>query len=478
MMNTIKKYKYEILAVLIALATLIHRMFYISLNKGLWWDSASFLVLTQDILGKTSCAWEPHRLPGFSLLMAPFYQIFGLNISVFVIVGILFAVLSVIGIYFLASKMFNNKNIGIIAALFISLSWLNFFYSLRVLSRIPASVFLIAGLYLFWVGYENKNWKKMLCSGLLFGFYYVIRFDASYVLIAMGIFVIIDFIRSKEKFVFIKRKELWLFAAGVLVVIIPYMIWQMAAFGSPIYQFQLNYELAKGAGQSFVEQFNLMPHILTTGWLIFFVIGAIYSLTQIKRREYLLIILISAIFFIFMAAAPYHEDRYILPILPVYGIIAAIGVMTAVNTIIRKDLFRLSRENTRLIICIIIALILGLLALNYGLPMINSKGPSYGSVQDIGIELSSMPNSVVYTPFSVGAPMPQLCLWAADKEYKPYPNTSEEFFANFKEGELAYCSIGYDTCPQYLLPKLSSQQEADTAGMCRILSNNMQVLLL
>lgn len=40
-----------------------------------------------------------------------------------------------------------------------------------------------------------------------------------------------------------------------------------------------------------------------------------------------------------------------------------------------------------------------------------------------------------------------------------YPATAEEFYENFKEAELAYCSLGYDSCLSYLLPTVSSNEE-------------------
>ena len=112
-------------------------------------------------------------------------------------------------------------------------------------------------------------------------------------------------------------------------------------------------------------------------------------------------------------------------------------------------------------VCIGIALILGILCMNYGWGIIQSKGPSYGSVQESGIALNYFPQDIIYAPSSIGAPIPQLCVWA-DKEYKLYPDTMETFLSEFREGELAYCSIGYDNCPSYLLPRVSNNEELQT----------------
>lgn len=466
--------KYDILALFIALIALVIRFWNLKLNKALWWDEASFLVIAQRIATGTSCLWEPHRLPGLSVLLSPFYAIFGLNIDIFKVVVILFSGLSVLSIYFLGKKMFNSR-IGLVASILLALSWLNYFYSLRILSRVPAAFFLIVCVYLFWEGWNKKSWKLLSLAGIVWGFYYTIRFDAVFVLAAFALFILFELLKSEKKVEFLKRKEIWIFLLACLIAITPYLIWQTVVYGSPIYQIQLNYELTRTLGQGPLTQFNLMQHSLSSGVLILFGIGLIFSALKLKDSKYRLLLLIFTVFFVGLAISPYHEDRYLLPLLPIILLISAIGLEVIVSLIIKN-------KSWKTIAILIVAILLGVLCMSYGWGIIESKGGSYESVQNVGMALSDLPNDLIYVPFAGNSPMPQLCLWDKDKTYKDYPEDAEEFYSNFKTGELAYCSVGYDTCPSYLLERPTSNDglqnsiaELESQGITIVLANQDEV---
>ena len=97
--------------------------------------------------------------------MVPLMGIFDLNIFSTRLLSAIIGSLTVLSVYLLAQKMFN-KNIALIAAIFVSFSPWGFHFSRVAYRGILVPLFVTLGLYFFYKAFEYK--KYLIISSLLF----------------------------------------------------------------------------------------------------------------------------------------------------------------------------------------------------------------------------------------------------------------------------------------------------------------------
>lgn len=475
MMFKIEKFTiFEWILLAVISLVFIFGLIFRNLNTGLWWDEASFLVQAKDLSGENICisetnsSWEAHRLPGFSLILIPFIKIFDLNLSLLRFLQTIFVVITIIFLYLFACEMYGKKT-AIISVILLSSSWLVLFYSLRILAHIPAMAIAVCALYLFYVGWEKGKSKSIILSGFLFGFYYLIRIESIYFILALVFYLFL-----KEKFSLIKNKKFYLLLIPFLIPFLIYQLWEFSNFGAFLYQEKLNYELVKHYGESYLAFFPMLPHIIAGSLLgipislIFFIIGLAYTIINYKKKTNLLLSIFFIIFFISASISPHHEDRYFIPVLPVIFIITSIAIILTINTITKNDSYRMT-------LYVITALFLSYLSITYGWQIIMVKAPTYSVVIEAGKQISYLTNKYVFVPFSVNAPHPQVCLFAKDKIFLSVPvsnqSTSQENLNKLigearEKDALIYYAFPYDGDIDYLTIRrfLTSEGMLDNAS--------------
>ena len=425
--------------IILVLVTLLSRLILIDLNKGLWWDEASFLVEAKDFLGEKLCDWEPHRMPGLPLLLLPFVSLFDLNLVALRLWQTFFMIIAVVFTYLLGKELYNKK-VGFISALLLSLAWLPLFYSLRILAHVPAMAIIVMALYLFVKGSKSGDKSKMFFSGLSLGLCYSVRIESIPIFLSLLLFI-----AYREKLKVIKKRELYFFLLGFAIPFFSYQIWQLVKFGSFFHQEILNYELTRKMREPFFGYFQMFPHVFTIPTLIFLLIGAAYSFIKIRERENFLLLIIFLVFLVLSSFSPHKEDRYLIPILPISFILTSIGINLVASIIRTSEIVRIS-------VSFLIALLLSYFSLKYGFPILLAKAPTYSVVRDAAVYLSSYPsNQTIFVPFSVGAPSPQICLFAGPKEYLPYPKNLTILLNETREKRaIIYYAFPYDGDVDYI----------------------------
>jgi 4-amino-4-deoxy-L-arabinose transferase-like glycosyltransferase len=104
--------------------------------------------------------------PFFELILAPILILSGESeLAVHIFMAFLGAI-NVILLY-LVGKEFFNKWVGLIAALLLCFNTTHWFFSDFGMLDVPNTLFVLAGLYFYWLGYKKKSDKHLLL-GMLF----------------------------------------------------------------------------------------------------------------------------------------------------------------------------------------------------------------------------------------------------------------------------------------------------------------------
>lgn len=173
--------KYVILLCVIILIGLILRTYAISrIPTGIDWDEASYgynaysIVKTgADEWGKklplTFQAFGDSKQPLYVYLTAPFIALLGLTAVSIKIVPILAGTLSILFIYLIAYKVYSNRLLAFLSALFLAFSPFGIFYSRLALEISLFSALTLAGIYFELLYLENKKGVYWLFSTVFLG---------------------------------------------------------------------------------------------------------------------------------------------------------------------------------------------------------------------------------------------------------------------------------------------------------------------
>ena len=151
----------------IILAAIIIRLYYFFLTKNqpLWWDEAEYMLKAKSIaLGTPDTGWWYGRPILFPLISSIFFKL-GLGEIGIRFIWLIMSVFNVCLIYFLGRELFN-KRVGLIASALMSVSYIELFYSNRMLVNLPEVFFTLVAFILF-VKVEFSNQNKKLIRWIL-----------------------------------------------------------------------------------------------------------------------------------------------------------------------------------------------------------------------------------------------------------------------------------------------------------------------
>jgi len=396
----------------ILIVSLILRIYYffLTLNQPLWWDEAEYMSMAKAwAFDNFEYGFLAVRPILFSLIATIFLKITStigaaelfLRLFMFVL-----SFLSVVGTYYLGKEICNKK-VGLISSLFMSVFYLNLFFSYRLLVDLPSLTFFIFTA-LFFYKYLNTNSPKMLYLGSV-----IIAIGTLFKLsTASFLFAFLIFLLFTQKLSFLKKKEIWIAGAIFFLILAPYIIWgyfqfhgfviiQAGAFNAPESSYLSN-------GFTNVKSYlSSFPTYLSWPLLIFFLFGILALLFKLligfdflvknkspdtKKNFYLILIFLVPLITISLSLG-YIEDRYLLPSFPAIFIIASIFIMKTYDWV---------KKNNKTIAILLLILLLGYVAyfqLNANDLLMKSKINSYGDIKSAGlwIEENLDENSVVFT---------------------------------------------------------------------------------
>tara|TARA_Y100000310_G_scaffold339655_1_gene432977 strand:+ start:4666 stop:6105 length:1440 start_codon:yes stop_codon:yes gene_type:complete len=258
------------------------------------------------------------RAPLLPYLLSPFY-LFNLDFLVnFFIVFI--GSLSICLVYLLGEKMFNKK-VAIYSAILFLLIPLHVTYSAKILTGVLFTFFVLLTFLSFWKGYEEGEKKYKVLFGVFLALTLLSRYTTLWL---MPVFLLYFLVKDKS-LRFLKDRYLWYSILAFFLTLIPWFIYGMFEYGTPIGAFIHGAKASAywGGLQSWHFFFDYW-------WQMFSIIGIVfifallyllYKKDFLKKEIYLLLIWFT--FFLGMAIyMPHKESRFVLAIVPTIALIS------------------------------------------------------------------------------------------------------------------------------------------------------------
>lgn len=330
------------LLVLLAILLFSGVLSFLSLQEGHNWGDDFALYINQAkalVEGSVNRCYEenifamnnssypigPHVYPwGFPLLLAPFYAIFGLNLTAFKIAGIIFFLLSLVLIFFLFKNR-SSSNAIIIAGIMGFNPYLLSFHD-NILSDIPFLFFTLLSLFLIFKvviaskrEYQHYFW--FILTGLIIFFSFYIRSNGIALIFVLVISQIIEGLKNENGSIklFILKLTIpcitFIAMYAIFSALLPSGDTSHLSFlqkiNSDLIRFNIEYYF-KELPKDFFGHFRTLNLYKVT--IPFALLGAGLTLT----KDYFLHLFFTIILSIYIIWPETQGLRFIFPIIPVY----------------------------------------------------------------------------------------------------------------------------------------------------------------
>ncbi len=191
-----------VLALLVLLNILIW-IYFLGIDKRMWWDEAVYLSLGKGIL-KGNYGIPPNR-DVFRPIIFPILMVLGFLLDGEILIRLIvevFSILSILGAYYLGKKLYDEK-VGLLSAFLLCSSPLYIFFSQKILTETVFITFSSLALATFYIGIE-KDRKFIYISAFLTGISILTKYFGSFLLIFYLIYILL-----RKKMSLIKEKEFY-----------------------------------------------------------------------------------------------------------------------------------------------------------------------------------------------------------------------------------------------------------------------------
>ncbi len=278
--DDIKKFlkdRWNFIFVILILFIIIYRLYYFFKlgAQPIWWDEGDYLAVSKVwALNQNSVEWMAH-FSGMRPLLIPLIWtlFFKLGLGEMTIRFFTLLVPSVVSIccVYLIGKELYDRRVGIIAAFMLSVYWVFTFYTYRLLTDIPATMFGLLAVLFFYRYIKDNTKSSQLYFFFLFGVLaFMTRFPLSLILITCLIFLF-----AVKRFTVLKDKAFLKSMGFFGVILIPFIIYLIY---TKFYFIQFYF--VKGIGGLIATNqpfgfyvFGLSVSILGTSWAILFFLG-------------------------------------------------------------------------------------------------------------------------------------------------------------------------------------------------------------
>ncbi len=311
--------------ILLMLISFALNIYYVNTNKAVWWDEAAYLSFKNYVLDGT-----PHSLwEGRAIIFPLILSLFGALNSQESFLRICLMIINIGCVFscYILIKKISKPKIAFFSALLLQTSFLFMFFQIRFLTEIPSAMFLMLGIYFF----IDKSTKSKIFSGIFFGLAIGTRFTSIIIIPSLILYNL--FTKSKIK------DYVWI--PSILIGFAPQLIYDLIIGKFPFYSIITFFTFSSGHALNQPWHYYISSYyIYSLISLPFFIIGLLkYSKLNAKK---ILIISFFALYLIMHSfASPHKEDRYILPIIPLYFFIAVDGMFFAAEKIFKKENFQI-----------------------------------------------------------------------------------------------------------------------------------------
>lgn len=414
---------YSLCLIGILLLAFTLRIYYINtaLQQAVWWDSADYLSAAKIIGGRLATSggydWTATRPIFLAFFWGMLYRL-GAGELILHLTEIFAAVISIFFTYLLGKELYD-KRIGLIASFILSVFYLYTFYTIRLMSDIPALAFWFAGLYFLWRGFikEEGNKFKILAAVLMS----LALFTRAATIISIPFTVL--FLVIVKKFRLLKDKFFWYSLIVAFLVFLPDLIFIYfkyggnpiikffgfdvgrfgAASGWPHFDLALTYGIyfIKSLGSAFWIPAIIGSYIFLELFLGFdFILKGKEEAKKLLPHLFLLIWIIIPFSYHTIYAGAAFDERYLFYIYPPIFMLIGHGLMLIYKFINKVGKTKLSAKYVKYISTILVIIILavgGQAQLKKGDDLIKNKEGSYYQVKLAGLWLkeNSEPTDII-----------------------------------------------------------------------------------
>jgi len=218
------------------------------------------------------------------------------------LVSIVFAALAVYMTYKIGLKIFS-KNIGLLAAFFLSFSFNFLFFSSRMLTEIPSLFFVLLAMYFFID-------SKFFLTGLFSGIAVMTRFFQVFALIGLYV-VFLSYFFPKNDFV----RKLFNLLTGFLLLIVPYFLLNYYLYGDLFLPLKVQSHLTQTTGWMLYENSGFyFTGLLKENFLMIFLLSAPFFLK--RNYRFYAVLFIPLIYILIFSVVKHKEMRFMITIFP------------------------------------------------------------------------------------------------------------------------------------------------------------------
>lgn len=236
---------------------------------------------------------------------------------------ILHALFSMLIVYFgirITEKISSRKN-AVTVGWLLALLWLLPFLSVRNLVEMTCIPFILWGIWLTLKSDWNRN---AFYAGLLLGMAISIRYQVGVFVAGMGLVYLLK----------AEWKKMFLFSAGVILVfcltqgVVDYFIW-----GYPFAEFLGYFVYNSNEGTQYIPNNNYAMYLLVLMGGMLFPLGIAMGIGFFaSARKYFFLFIPVILFILFHSFYPSKQERFILPVLPLFVILSVVGYDTYFRT--------------------------------------------------------------------------------------------------------------------------------------------------
>lgn len=359
--KVLQKIKEQPLIFILSLCFIV-RIFYISLDHPLWWDSHVYIGMGKYLFsGGEKGVWESFRPLIHPLILGSIWKLKLNVVLIGKILDVLFSLLSVYVTYKIGEKVFN-RNVASIAALVFGLSAIFLTFTGLILTEPLAILLGLLGVYFFIIFVKGRELIKLFLAGIFCGLSFLTKFPQGIYFGALFLvmFFVIVVVLFKKKSIFKRIRELFIISLGFSIPVIPYFVFNYFRYPHILKPFTSaswivttsTWLYGSGLHYYFVEFFLRYPiNLFFVGYIYYF-----FKEEHWKKVERIVLFLIPVLIFLYFLYVPRKEIRYMVTALPFFSLLISYTIVKIYNKLKKSPKPRL-KPFAFVIICTILVII-------------------------------------------------------------------------------------------------------------------------
>lgn len=308
-------------------------LFFLTKYHFVEWDEAVYLSIGKYFysLGKVGLL-ENIRPPLLPILLGALWKL-KLNYILFSDVLELVFSLGCIYMTYKIARLYFSENKSLLAALIFMATPVFFYDSLRIMTEIPSTFFILLATYSF-------IRKRYLLVGLFLGISFLFKYPFGLMLLPFLLALFIDYLSRKEfkRFFFDSAKIVLVF----LCFIVALLLFNYLSYGYAIqplidaafHQNNVYYKVAN----PFLNFFYFPLYLLISNLFLIFALLGIYYFVKLKKYTFLLLVFVPLLYF---TSIVNKQLRFAISFLPFLAIMSSYALFYVYNKVKAVRLYRI-----------------------------------------------------------------------------------------------------------------------------------------